>query len=259
MRALVTGATGGIGQAIARALHRRGLSLLLSGRRRQELEALAGETGAASIITDLSDRRAVEALMERAGDVDVLVANAALPATYPLNESPLEDIDRALEVNLRAPIAMTRMLLPSMLARGSGRLIYISSISGKVASTYTSIYSATKFGLRGFALGLRSEVGDRGVGVSVVYPGFIREAGMFAETGVRLPFGVGTRSPEDVAHGVLHCIDHAPAECTVASLEQRALAGFAALAPELLDRLGKRLGAAKIAHELVEAQRPKRR
>ena len=86
-----------------------------------------------------------------------------------------------LEVNLRAPIALARALAPAMIARGSGHIVFISSLAGKAAAPASSIYSATKFGLRGFALGLREDLRPHGVGVSVVLPGFIRDAGMFAD------------------------------------------------------------------------------
>ena len=94
-------------------------------------------------------------------------------------------------MNLRAPIQLTRALLPGMLERGRGHVVLVSSLSGKVASPRSGIYSATKFGLRGFAAGLREDVEPRGIGVRVVFPGFVSEAGFFADSGVRLPRWVG--------------------------------------------------------------------
>ena len=104
-----------------------------------------------------------------------------------------------LEVNLRAPVALARALIPGMIDRGAGHLVFISSLQGKAATPAAPLYLATKFGLRGFALGMREDLRGHGIGVSTVFPGFIRDAGMFATSGVRLPPGVGTRSPEDVA------------------------------------------------------------
>ena len=120
-------------------------------------------------------------------------------------------------MNLRAPIVMARAAVPGMLERGRGHVVFISSISGKVASEGTSLYSATKFGLRGFALGLREDLHGSGVGVTTIFPGFIRDAGMFADTHVTLPRGTGTRSPEDVAAAVLRAVRDDPAEITVAA------------------------------------------
>ncbi len=184
---LLTGATGGLGEAIARELGGRGAKLILTGRRTDVLEGLAGELGARALAADLADRAAVDRLLGDAGAVDILVANAALHGAGRLEEFEMVEVDRTLEVNLRAPIAMAHALAPAMVARGQGHLLFISSLSGKAPTAMTSLYNATKFGLRGFALGLRPELRERGVGVSVVNPGFIREAGMFAASGAKLP------------------------------------------------------------------------
>ena len=188
---LLTGATGGIGHAIARHLHGAGASLLLTGRRTDVLEPLAAEVGGRATAVDLADRAAVDRLLEEAGDVDILVANAALPASGDILDFTPEQIDRALDVNLRAPMMMARVLGERMAARGRGHIVLISSLSGKSGQPGSAIYSATKFGLRGFGQGLRGDLGPRGVGVSTVFPGFIRDAGMFHESGTKLPKGVG--------------------------------------------------------------------
>lgn len=257
-RALVTGATGGIGQAIARALHARGAELLLTGRRADVLEPLATELGASVLACDLADRDAVARLADAAGELELLVANAALPASGLLGELSQAEIDRMLEVNLRAPIALARALAPGMAERGHGHLVFISSLSGKVASVASSIYSATKFGLRGFALGLREDLHADGVGVSVVLPGFIREAGMFADAGIALPPGVGTRSPEDVAAAVLAAVENNRAEVSVAPAGLRAGAALASLLPGASAAVSRRLGSHRIATELAAGQTDKR-
>ncbi len=207
---LLTGATGGIGQAIARLVAARGGQLILTGRRVEALDALAGELGARALAVDLSDRVQIERLIDDAGAVDLLIANAALPGSGRIETFSIEELDRALEVNLRAPIVLAHALLPGMLARRNGHLLFMSSLSGKSATTGSAVYSATKFGLRGFAAGLRADLHASGVGVSTVFPGFIRDAGMFADSGVRLPPGVGTRSPEDVACAVVEAIERQP-------------------------------------------------
>ncbi len=116
---LLTGATGGLGEAIARELRGRGAKLILTGRRTDVLEGLASELGARALAADLADRAAVDRLLGEAGAVDILVANAALPGAGRLEEFELEEIDRTLEVNLRAPIAMAHALAPAMAARGA--------------------------------------------------------------------------------------------------------------------------------------------
>jgi short-subunit dehydrogenase len=255
---LLTGATGGIGHAIARSLRARDARLILTGRRTDALAALAGELGARALAADLGDRAALERLLDDAGDVDVLVANAALPASGRLESFSIEQIDTALEVDLRAPIILARALLPAMLERAGGHLLFVSSLGGKAPTPGASVYNASKAGLRAFAAGLRADLRGSGVGVSAVFPGFIRDAGMFAEAGVRLPPGVGTRTPEDVARAVVSAIERNRGEIDVAPLSLRVGAMLAGLAPELATSVSRRLGSEDIARRMEEGQRAKR-
>jgi len=255
---LVTGATGGIGNAIARAFAARGATLLLSGRRSEVLEPLAGELSGRAVICDLANREDLERLIGEARDVDVLVANAALPASGLLTELTVEQIDKMIDVNLRAPIALARALAPEMIKRGIGHLVFISSLAGKAASPASSMYSATKFGLRGFALGLREDLRQHGVGVSVVLPGFVHGAGMYADSGVQLPRAVGTRSPEDVAAGVIRAIERNRAEVEIAPPHLRLGTSFASVAPQLAARASRAFGGERISREFARAQREKR-
>jgi short-subunit dehydrogenase len=231
-RVLLTGATGGLGEAIARALAARGAKLVLSGRRADALEALALELRAEAIPCDLSDRQAVERLADAGGEVDVLVANAGLPGSGTLLKLSQEEIDRVLEVNLRAPIALARRLAPGMVERGGGQLVFVASFAGKLPSAgESSIYTATKFGLRGFAHVLRAQMKRKGVGVSLVTPGPVREAGMFARGGAKPPPLIGTSTPEEVGKAVVRAIERNAAEIDVASLGLRAMSKLGALAP----------------------------
>lgn len=231
-RVLLTGASGGLGEAIARSLADRGAQLVLSGRRADALEALARELGAEAVPCDLSDRAAVEHLADVAGAVDVLVANAGLPGSGTLLKLEQDEIDRVLEVNLRAPIALARRLAPGMVERGRGQLVFVASFAGKLPSAGEStIYTATKFGLRGFAHVLRAQMKRKKVGVSLVTPGPVREAGMFARGGATPPRLIGTSSPKDVGAAVVRAIERNAAEIDVASLGLRAMAKLGALAP----------------------------
>jgi short-subunit dehydrogenase len=257
-RVLLTGATGGLGHAIARALHARGARLVLTGRRAGVLEPLAAEVGGRAVAADLADPHAIGPLVEAAGAVDVLVANAALPGSGPVLDFDPQQIDRALNVNLRAPILLARALAEPMAARGSGHLVFVSSLSGKAASPGSGIYSATKFGLRGFALGLREDLHGSGVGVSTIFPGFIRGAGMFAESGARLPRFAGTRTPEDVAAAVVQAIDRGTAEIDVAPLSMRFGAALGGVAPAPILAVQRRLGANRVSAEMAAGQRAKR-
>jgi short-subunit dehydrogenase len=255
---LLTGATGGIGHAIARALHARGAQLILTGRRADVLEPLAAGLGGRALEADLGDRVALERLIDDAGRVDILVANAALPATGRLESWSIDEIDRSLEVNLRAPIVLARALLPDMLERSSGHLLFMSSLAGKASSPRSALYNASKYGLRGFASALRADLRGSGVGVSAIFPGFIRDAGMFADAGVKLPPGVGTRSPADVARACVTAIERNRGEIDVAPLALRAGTVFAGIAPEIAGSLSRRMGAEGLAGQMADAQRGKR-
>jgi short-subunit dehydrogenase len=231
----------------------------VTGRGRADaLRPLAEAIGARTIVADLASRADLARCMDEAGPVDVLVANAALPSSGSLMEFDADQIDRALDVNLRAPIMMARTAAAGMLARGRGHIVFISSISGKVAAPGTSIYSATTFGLRGFSLGLREDLHGTGVGVTTIFPGFIRDAGMFADTKVTLPRGAGTRTPEDVAAAVLRAIRDDPAEITVAAFEQSFGAVVAGISHPLVASIQRMLGGARIAREIADAQAHKR-
>ena len=232
--ALLTGATGGLGRAIATALAGCGASVKLSGRKREALEALATElpgSGHEVFPADLAEAGTAEKLAGEAGEVDILVANAGLPGAGLLTDFSPDEVGRALRVNLEAPMLMARALYPAMIERGSGHLVFVASLAGKAASPRSSIYNATKFGLRGFALGLRSDLGPKGIGVSLISPGFIRDAGMFADSGAKPPPGMGTGKPEQVGDAVVKAIERDKIELTVAPLSQRALAHFALTSP----------------------------
>jgi short-subunit dehydrogenase len=257
-RVLLTGATGGIGLTLARRLAADGARLVLSGRRVDVLESLGAETGADVIAADLSDPAELDRLIAEVGDVDILIANAGLPATGRLATYTRDQIDRALDVNLRAPIALAHALTPSMVARGHGHVVFMSSIAGKSATPRSSMYNATKFGLRGFSLALRAELRSDGVGVSTIFPGFIRDAGMFADTEIKLPPGVGTKTPDQVAKAVVRAITHNRAEVDVAPFGLRVSAVLSGVVPELVLQSGRLLGTDRVARKFEDRQIDKR-
>ncbi len=255
---LLTGATGGIGHAIARALHRRGAQLVLTGRRRDVLEPLSQELGARSLAVDLAMPDEVDRLIAEGGHVDVLVANAGLPAAGSLFSFSPKEIDRALAVNLRAPMMLARSLGEKMAERRGGHIVLISSLAGKVANPGSSVYAATKSGLRGFGRCLREDLHGTGVGVSVVFPGFVRDAGMFAEAAVELPRFVGTSTPDDVAQAVVVGIEHDRGELDVAPVGVKLGARFARMAPAVSARVQRRLGSDDVAEAMERGQSNKR-
>lgn len=238
--ALLTGAAGGLGRAIATALAQSGAHLVLSGRNREALEELASSLpgeGHRILVADLGEPGVAERLAETAGEVDVLVANAGLPGSgTPTDYSP-EELQRAMRVNLEAPILTAQALMPRMIERGEGHMVFISSLSGKAAAPESSIYNATKFGIRGFALGLRADLQPQGVGVSVISPGYVREAGMFARAGIDPPAGRGTVSPEQVGAAVIRAIKRNKVEVVVGGAPHRAIAHLSLVSPGLAARV----------------------
>jgi NADP-dependent 3-hydroxy acid dehydrogenase YdfG len=234
--------------------------VLATGRQADALASLGQELDDRfeSLVADLADRDQVAALPARAGRVDVLVANAALPGSGRLESFAPEEIDRAIDVNLRAPVQLARALLPPMVERDRGHLVFISSLNGKLAAPGASVYTATKYGLRGFAASLRADLRGDGVGVSAVFPSFVADAGMWADTEIELPRGVSLPTPDDVAAGVVKAIERDRGEVDVAPVPLRAAAGLAGLAPGLVASLGQRLGSAEVADQAATAQRSKR-
>jgi short-subunit dehydrogenase len=255
---LVTGATGGLGQAIARRLHAARAQLVLTGRRTDVLEGLAAEIGALTVAVDLTDPVAVDGLAEACADVDVLVSNAGLPGSGQLMSFSVDEIDRALAVNLRAPMVLARHLAERMVARRSGHIVFMSSLAGKVGPPRGSVYSATKFGLRGFAQSLREDLRPSGVGVSAIFPGFVRDAGLFHDSGATVPAWVGTVAPDDVANAVVRAIEENRGEVDVAPVGLRAGTKVAGLAPDLAASVQRRLGGQRIAEQHVTGQTDKR-
>ncbi len=215
--ALVTGASGGIGGAIARALHARGAEVALSGTREDALAALAGELGERVHVlpADLGDAESVAALARSAeaaadGGIDILVNNAGVTRDGLLLRMKDEDWDRVLEVNLTAGFRLSRALLRGMTRRRWGRIVGVSSIVGATGNPGQANYAAAKAGMVGFSKALAAEVAARGITVNVVAPGFIETAMTDALSGERreallraIPAG-RLGAPEDIAAAVVY-------------------------------------------------------
>ncbi len=252
---MVTGASGGLGAAIARELARRGADLVLTARRRELLEALSAETGGEVVVADLADRADVERLSEDATGADVLVLNAGVGSDSVIEEETAEHVDAMIDVNLRAPIQMAVAFAQHQLEeRRPAQIVLVGSLSGLAATPNTRMYNATKFGLRGFAHSLRQDLDGTGIGVTLVSPGFIRDAGMFAEGDIDLPPGVRTKTPQDVADAVVTAITSNPAEVFVSPLELRLGATLATVAPGLSATIQKRIGTAAMKSPDVAAE-----
>lgn len=181
-KALVTGATGGLGEAIARALHAQGAIVGLHGTREEKLKELAAELGDRTFIfpANLSDREAVKALGQKAeeemGGIDILVNNAGITRDGLFVRMSDEDWDAVLNVNLTSVFNLTRELTHPMMRRRNGRIINITSIVGVTGNPGQANYCASKAGLIGFSKSLAQEIASRNVTVNCIAPGFIRSA-----------------------------------------------------------------------------------
>lgn len=238
MKALVTGAGGGIGVAITRALDRRGYSLILADRDMAALDAIAGTLlrPAEKIACDLSSHEDVELLCEALArdhpDLDILVNNAGIGVPGAVADISQELLDRHLEINLRAPIRLMRAVAPQMIARRRGIMVATVSLGGIISLKDSAIYSASKFGLRGFLGGFHQEMAPFGVKVSGIYPAAVDTPMLHHEAlhgGSVLNFIDKVMTPEDVAEATLRAIDTGKLEIYVpysASLMSRFFGAF---------------------------------
>jgi short-subunit dehydrogenase len=256
---LLTGASTGLGPHIARRLRQGGAKFVLSARNEAALEKLAQELGESRIVAaDLSRPGEPERLAREAGSIDVLVSNAGVPATGRLATFQIAEIDRAIAVNLRAGIVLAKLLAPGMVERRSGHLVFMSSIAGKIPSGGEVIYNATKFGIRGFGLALREELWGTGVGVSVITPTFVSEAGMWAVTGLKPNPIAGEVTPAQVADAVWTAITKNRREIDVVPIQLRTVLKLQALTPGVFATTARWMGATRPNEDLDERQRDKR-
>ncbi len=256
-RALVTGASSGIGRLLALRLAGRGARVCLVARRAGELEALAREIRGAggeaeALACDVAEREQVTACvarsLERFGHIDLLVNNAGYGHHRPFLEWDLADMERVMRVNYLGALYFTKLLLPQMVERRRGWLVFMASVAGKIASPEESAYAASKFALLGLAEALSLEVEDAGVHVLSVCPGTIDTPFFDAEALRRMP-PVARRSmvePEQLVDAILGALAKGRRELTF----PRAIAtGYIvrALAPGFMRRQVKRftIGALK--------------
>ncbi len=255
---LVTGATGTIGGAIAHKLAARGCAVTVTDRRQENLERLVSELGppARGFAADLTKPAGVREVLDCTGPVDVLVTCAGVAVPEDLAGLSDEALEEAIRINLLAPAALARAVLPQMKQRGAGHIVFISSVAGLIVSpTCGTVYTATKWGLRGLWLGLRQELHKTDIGVSTVFLGPVRDEGMFARTGVALPRGTGTSSPQDVARAVVRAIERDRRAVTVATGGVRVGRVVGVVAPGLVAAIARLAGASRVREAVLEAER----
>lgn len=258
-RALVTGASRGIGAHIAERLAREGAELVLVARDRDKLAAVAEtckQLGARVELcaADVSKAEHRRRLVQEAGVVDVLVNNAGVESTRRLVDQSESEVRAQIEINLIAPIELTRAIVPGMIARGRGVVVNVSSMSGKSATPFNSVYAATKHGLNGFSSSLGVELHGSGVHVGVVCPSFVSEAGMWADGGLRAPAALPEVSPEAVVRGVLKVI-RGHVEVLVTPGPIRPLLALRQLVPSLEGPMLRAMGVAKVFGKRADERR----
>lgn len=259
-KVLLTGASRGIGAVIARTLAERGAHVVgvarsVEGLDQVEKELRDGGFHFQSLPFDLQQVGRLKELVDQVGtiigSVDVLVNNAGVEYYQYYHLYSAEWLQKILTVNLIAPMELTRLLLPEMLEKG-GSIVNIASLAGKKGVAYNSIYSASKGGLIRWSDGLRQELAGRGVGVSVICPGYIGDVGMFASAGVEAPAKLGTSSPQEVADAVMEAIEKHPPEIIVNKGPMKPLLALAELIPSLGDRVVRWFGVPDLSRQRIE-------
>jgi short-subunit dehydrogenase len=264
--AIVTGASRGIGVHIARALAAEGVNLALTARSGAELDAVRAEMAgvgvkAAAIVGDIADPGERAALVERAeseiGPIDIVVNNAGIETASQFHTTAEHDLQQVLDVNLLAPMMLTRAVLPGMLERGRGHVVNIASGAGKVGVPYEASYSTSKHGLVGLTRSLRAEYIASPVGFSVVCPAFVSDTGMYdrwVRDGVKAPWYVGWSRPTKVAKVVVSCIRRDRGEVLVNVPPVRPLVTLLTMAPSLEPPLMRILGYTRMFERAAEIE-----
>jgi hypothetical protein len=237
---IVTGASAGVGEATAKLCVREGANVVLAARDRKALEALATVLGPRSraVVTDVSKHADCEALMkaslEAFGRIDALVNNAGYNSRGTVETVALENLERILEVNLKAPIRLCKLVLPHLRASGGGAIVNVASLAGRVPLDHEATYTASKFGLRGFSFAMAEELAGSGITVSVVSPGPI-ETGFILNEIADVPdmvFSQPMATADEVARAIVASLEDGKRE-RVMNFASGLLAHVAYLAPSI--------------------------
>lgn len=265
--ALITGASRGIGIYIAKALAREGMNLILVARNEEALRDVKNELSSlpisvSSIPADIGQRSQLTALVDLAeskfNGVNVLINNAGLELALPYDKMDPDIIDLIMEVNLRAPMILTRLLIPKMISRGEGHIVNIASIAGLFGAPYEEAYSASKHGLIGFTNSLRFTALSEGypIGASVISPGYISEAGMYQDniknTTLKAPGSFGTSPPNYVARAVINAIKKNKSDIIVNSKPIRPMLVLQSIAPSLTSWFAVKTGTLEFGKRIAQ-------
>jgi short-subunit dehydrogenase len=264
---LLTGGSRGIGPYIAKALLARGARVTLAARSAGDLERVKDNLGGdvATVAGDVSDEadrvRMVKEAEGAFGPVDILVNNAGIESVLPFTDYTEDEVRQIVEVNLEAPIQLCRLVIPGMVERGRGHIVNIASLAGKAAVPYNTVYSATKHGLVGFSYSIREELHDTGVSVSVICPGYVTGAGLFARhhrpDTKTAPATLTT--PPKVAGAVIRAIERDKPDVVVAGFFPQLSDVSFAVSPRVSAAIARRIGGYEPMRRQAERQASKRR
>lgn len=213
---LLTGGSRGIGPIIAETIVSRGANIALSARSEVMLQSVADRinnpgTKIYVVPADLSkdaERKNLVAQVEKEfGKIDILINNAGLETEGAYTELSWESIKETVEVNMIAPMELTHLVLPEMIKQKNGHIVNVASIAAKSGAPYAAVYSGTKAGIAEWTRSLRLELAGTGVQFSTIFPGYIRDVGMFAKFGMKSPWVVGSCSPSEVAGAIVKAIE----------------------------------------------------
>ena len=249
---LLTGGSRGLGPIIAKSLVNRGANIALTARSKSGLEDVAAglrekDTKVLTYAVDLNHasqrKKLISDVLKEFEKIDILVNNAGLETEGAFTELSWSSIEETIEVNLLAPMDLTHLVLPKMLERKSGHIVNIASIAAKSGGPYGATYSGTKAGMAEWARGLRLELRNSGVHFSTIFPGYVRELGMFARFGMKPPRMVGSCHPSQVAEAVIHAIVKGKREMIINSQPLRYIFTINEISPALGDWLMRISGA----------------
>ena len=258
---LLTGAAGGIGTAIAQLLAKKGMKLVLSGRREAPLEELRASLfgdGHVVVTADLGVRAETLGLIPKveaaAGPVDLLVNNAGIEVSAEFHKLSVADLDNIMEINIMAPMLLTHAVIPGMLERGRGHVVQMSSIAGLAGGACGEPYAASKGGLVKFTESLRATYLNTPLTFSTVCPGFSTGGGMYSrmlDAGHSSNAFLGNTTVDDVAAAVVRGTEKNVPLILCNNRPVRPLAGLTTLTPRVAEKILERSGANQIFRDLA--------
>jgi short-subunit dehydrogenase len=264
--ALVTGGSGGIGAHIARALARAGANVVVSGRREDALAGIVAElrqsgVRAEAVAADLYDAAQIDPLIDRSeaalGPLDVLVNNAGVEQASSFTLYTRDELTSMIDVNLTAPLLLTHRVLPGMLERARGHVVFIASVAGKLGPAYQVPYAATKAALIGITQSLRAQYLHEPVGFSVICPGFVAGEGMYQrmlDEGMSSNWLMGSTTIDKVADRVIEAIRRDRPELIESGAPLRPMLALGQLAPRAVERLMPRSGATELFRRVAASR-----